>query len=105
MEEKVKQLLDKLQISTDHLITGIQLFLCIAVLFFSAKQQVSNNFKLTQHQKRYDEKLAKKQLKQNYRLEKQNYKNKLNVQKSKLRLAQLNQKIKYKQLKSRLKSI
>lgn len=105
MEEKVKKLMDKIPISTDNLITGFQLLLCVIVLFFSAKQQISSNLKLTQQQRNYDRKLAKKLAKQHYYLEKQIYKNKRITQKSNLRLSKLNQKVKYIKLKSKLRHI
>ncbi|MCI6677537.1 MAG: hypothetical protein MSG78_11720 [Clostridiales bacterium] len=105
MEDKIKTLLEKIPVSTDNLITAFQLLLCIAALFFSAKHQISSNIKLTSQQRRYDDKFAKKLMKQNYRLEKQIYKNKIRTEKSKLRISQLNQKVKCKKLKSKLKYI
>lgn len=86
MEEKIKEQLDKIPISTDNLITGFQLLLCIFVLFFAAKQQIASNAKLAKRQQQYTDKLEKKLMKQRYRLEKQNYKIKISDAKAKLRM-------------------
>ena len=72
MEEKIKKILDQLPVRTDTLITGFQLFLCIVILFFAAKQQIASDAKLR------------------YLLEKQHYKIKISDAKAKLH--QLQQK-------------
>ena len=56
MEEKIKKILDQLPVRTDTLITGFQLFLCIVILFFAAKQQIASDAKLSKRQQQYTNK-------------------------------------------------
>ena len=84
MEEKIKKILDQLPVRIDTLITGFQLFLCIVILFFAAKQQIASDAKLSKRQQQYTNKLEKKLMKQRYLLEKQHYKIKISDAKVKL---------------------